>query len=93
MESTDPRGRLRKRPTLPPAGTLIRRIALETEATYRVLGENQRGVQVEVVDAPGLQPGARFTFAVDDVIAMTDRSEGDPVRRPVRLGVPRRRFA
>lgn len=40
------------------------------ESTYRVVGENDRGIEVEVIDAPGLEPGHRFTFLAADVEAM-----------------------
>ena len=93
MDELDPRDNLRERPSLPPSGTLIRRVALGSEATYRVLSENRRGVEVEVVEAPGLQPGARFTFTIDDVVAMTDLSAGNRNARAVRPSVPRRRYA
>jgi hypothetical protein len=82
-----------ERPSVPPSGTLLRRLALGSEAIYRVLGENERGVEVEVVDAPGLQPGSRFTFTVADVVAMTGLSESERAAYAVRPGVPRRRFA
>jgi hypothetical protein len=52
-------------------GQLVRRRLLRTEAVYRVIGENKRGVEVEVVEAEGLQPGSRFTFSVEDVMSMT----------------------
>jgi hypothetical protein len=93
MDPLDPRKSLRKRPAPPPVGTLIRRVALGSEATYRVLSENRRGIEVEVVDAPGLAPGARFTFAIDDVVAMTDLGEDDRAARAVRPTVPQRRLA
>jgi hypothetical protein len=53
-------------------GLLIQRSALGSEATYRIVGENDRGVEVEVVQAPGLEPNTRFTFSTADVIQMTD---------------------
>ena len=51
-------------------GQVLRRKALGTETLYRVIGENARGVEVEVVSAPGLVPGFRFTIAIDDATAM-----------------------
>jgi hypothetical protein len=79
-------------------GVLIQRSALGTEATYRIVGENDRGVEVEVVEAPGLEPNTRFTFTTADVIQMTDRKgvRADGARRPkraVRVGVAKRRYA
>jgi len=56
-------------PALEP-GQLVRRRMLGTDATYRVVGQNARGVEVEVVEAPGLTPGDRFTFALEDVAVM-----------------------
>jgi hypothetical protein len=74
-------------------GLLIQRSALGTEATYRIVGENDRGIEVEVVEAPGLEPNTRFTFATADVIEMKDRKgrQADDARRAnhrVRYGVP-----
>jgi hypothetical protein len=54
----------------PHVGQVLRRRALGTTALYRVIGQNTRGVEVEVVDAPGLKPGTRFTFTLKDVLAM-----------------------
>ena len=93
MDELDPRDDPRERPSPPPSGTLIRRVALGSEATYRVLSENRRGVEVEVVEAPGRRPGARFTFTIADVIAMTDLSAGNRDARTVRPSVPRQRYA
>ncbi len=55
---------------LPRAGQFLKNRALGTEAFYRVVGKNARGVEVEVVDAPGLLPGARFTFSEEAVLSM-----------------------
>jgi hypothetical protein len=79
-------------------GLLIQRVALGSEATYRIVGENDRGVEVEVVEAPGLEPNTRFTFSTADVIKMTDPegSRADRARRAnraVRLGVAKRHYA
>ena len=52
------------------AGQLLKHRALGTDAFYRVLAENSRGAEVEVVDAPGLESGSRFTFSRKDVLAM-----------------------
>ena len=57
-------------------GQLVRRRLLGTEALYRVIGENERGVEVEVVKVEGLRAGSRFTFSPKDVRAM------DPVQPP-----------
>lgn len=54
----------------PRPGQILRHRALGTTALYRVIGENPRGVEVEVVDAPGLQPGSQFTFGLNEVLAM-----------------------
>ncbi|HEX3974758.1 MAG TPA: hypothetical protein VHW96_00765 [Solirubrobacteraceae bacterium] len=70
-------------------GQLVSRRLLGTEALYRVIGENERGIEVEVVQVEGLRPGSRFTFSLKDVLAMdsVDQSEptsrsGDSPRRP-----------
>jgi hypothetical protein len=55
---------------LPAVGQLLKHRALGTDAIYRVVGKNSRGVEVEVIDAPGLTPGSRFTFSRTDVLAM-----------------------
>jgi hypothetical protein len=48
---------------------------LDTEATYRVIGVQDAMVEVEVIEAPGLNPGQRFSFAADAVAAMVLVSE------------------
>ncbi len=83
---------------VPAPGTLIRRVALGSEATYRIMGENDRGVEVEVVEAPGLEPRTRFTFTTADVIEMAapagSRADGSRrADRVVRLGIPKRHYA
>jgi hypothetical protein len=55
---------------LPAPGQLLKNRALGTDAFYRVVGENSRGVEVEVIEAPGLAPGSRFTFSREHVLAM-----------------------
>jgi hypothetical protein len=55
---------------LPAVGQLLKHRVLGTNAIYRVVGENGRGVEVEVIEAPGLRPGSRFTFSFKDVLAM-----------------------
>lgn len=79
-------------------GLLIQRVALGSEATYRIVGENDRGVEVEVVEAPGLEPNTRFTFSTADVIQMADHESRRADHAPrgnqaVRRGVVKRRFA
>jgi hypothetical protein len=51
------------------AGELRRRVLLGTEAIYRVCDWNDELAEVEVVEAPGLRSGERFTF---DVAAVRD---------------------
>ncbi|HEX4008877.1 MAG TPA: hypothetical protein VHX62_02645 [Solirubrobacteraceae bacterium] len=78
----------------PETGQLLKRNLLGSEAIYRVVGENDRGVEVEVVSAPGLQAGVRFTFALDDVLAMHPLATGESRPAPEQVrGLPRRKFA
>jgi hypothetical protein len=87
----------------PQVGQLVAREMLGTEAVYRVLGENDRGIEVEVVRVPGLRPGSRFTFTLDAVLAMSalDPAAGlDPANaekpraaQTANPGLARRRFA
>ena len=49
---------------------LLRRRALGSEAVYRVLDDEGDVVLVEVVEAPGLQPGTRIRLAAADARAM-----------------------
>jgi hypothetical protein len=93
VDKIDPRHGRPEGPSVPQSGTLIRRLALGTEAIYRVLGENDRGVEVEVVDAPGLEPGTRFTFTIADVTTMSDVSQGARAGYAVGHGVPEHRYA
>jgi len=90
---TDSRPRSGRRPS-PTPGQLLKRTVLGSGAVYRVVGANARGVEVEVVDAPGLKPGNRFTFTAEDVEAMEtlDAPDSPAAREPVR-GVKRRRLA
>jgi hypothetical protein len=60
----------------PVEGQLLKRTVLGSEAVYRVLGRNARGVEVEVVRAPGLSAGSRFTFTLEDVLAMDPLAPG-----------------
>jgi hypothetical protein len=58
------------------SGQLRRRISLGTEAVYRVCEVGSTSVQVEVVRAPGLQPGRRFVFTRADVLRMECLDDG-----------------
>ena len=51
-------------------GTILRRRALGTEAAYRVLESVGDVVEVEVIEAPGLEPGTRVRLAARDAEAM-----------------------
>jgi hypothetical protein len=51
-------------------GQLRKQVFLETEAVYRVCEVSATSVQVEVVRAPGLTPGQRFTFTAAAVLRM-----------------------
>jgi|1185.fasta_scaffold495439_2 hypothetical protein len=51
-------------------GQLRRKRLLESEATYRVVEVADEVVEVEVIDAPGLKPGQRFSFTTEVVEAM-----------------------
>jgi hypothetical protein len=62
-----PRG---KDDPVPEPGQLVRRELLGSEAVYRVVGENDRGVEVEVVQVQGLSAGSRFTFRLEEVLGM-----------------------
>jgi hypothetical protein len=55
---------------VPAPGQLLRRTLLGTTALYRVVGQDERGVVVEVVEVEGLRPGSRFTFSLEDVLTM-----------------------
>jgi hypothetical protein len=61
----------------PPSGQLLKQEVLGTEAIYRVIATNDRGVEIEVVRAPGLKPGTRFVFALAAVLAMDPLTSGD----------------
>lgn len=43
---------------------------LDSEATYRILSVRQNHALVQVVDAPGLAPGLRFSLALEAVAQM-----------------------
>lgn len=88
-----PRSR-KHEPSVPEAGQLLRRRVLGSDAVYRVVGENDRGVEVEVIDVPGLDPGSRFTLAKKDAVSMEvlDAAEARSLQA-ARGAVPRQRFA
>ncbi len=72
----------RKDQPAPGPGQLLRRELLGSQAVYRVIGENDRGIEVEVVDVQGLSPGSRFTFRLEEVLAMESlRAESMSERR------------
>jgi hypothetical protein len=51
-------------------GQIRRRRLLESEASYRIVAVADDLVEVEVVEAPGLEPGQRFSFTHDAVAQM-----------------------
>ena len=51
-------------------GAVVRQRLLGTDALYRIIGLNDRGIEVEVIEAPKLAAGSRFTFAPRDVDGM-----------------------
>jgi hypothetical protein len=51
-------------------GQIRRNRLLETEAVYRVVSVADDVVEVEVVRAPGLKEGQRFSFTQEAVAAM-----------------------
>lgn len=55
---------------MPESGQLVRRRMLGSDAIYRVVGTNPRGIELEVVHVPGLKAGSRYTFLPEDVAAM-----------------------
>jgi hypothetical protein len=59
-------------------GELRRKELHGTVATYRVVDLADEHALVEVVDAPGLDAGARFWFTQDAVGAMTLVAAGTP---------------
>ena len=60
------------------AGQVVRHRALGSESTYRVLEPRGSLVELEVVTAPGLQPGAHVQVCTAAVRAM------EPVRAAAR---------
>lgn len=61
-------------------GRILRRSALGTEATYRVVEEDGQRVLVEVISAPGLKPGFRLHLSADTANEM-QREAGTGRRR------------
>jgi hypothetical protein len=60
-------------------GQLLRRRLLGTEAVYRVVADEGELVEVEVVSAPGLEPGHRLRFTAAAVEEM-EPAEPRPAR-------------
>lgn len=73
-----------RRPRPPAPGQVRVHRALRTRATYRVLSCDDEHVLVEVVEAPGLDPGAQFRFLAEDVAAMELSEEPPPAADPPR---------
>jgi hypothetical protein len=63
-------------PDAPAVGDVVRNERLGTLATYRIRSCSGELVEVEVVDALGLEPGARFRFTAEAVSAMQCVSAG-----------------
>jgi hypothetical protein len=59
-------------------GQLRRQVRLGSQAVYRVCAVEDSHVDVEVIDAPGLEPGQRFRFTRDALLEMEilDEAEG-----------------
>jgi hypothetical protein len=66
------------RNSTPAAGQLRVRRLLDSEATYRVIACDGDVVEVEVVNAPGLEAGRRFSFTADAVTEMELVGESSP---------------
>jgi hypothetical protein len=64
-------------------GQIRRNRLLESEAIYRVVAVADDLVEVEVVEAPGLKPGQRFSFTAEVVEAMELAVAPEPTSRPV----------
>lgn len=58
-------------------GEYRRYVRLGTVAVYRVCGWEDEAVEVEVVSAPGLEPGLRFRFTAEAVRAMVRLGPSD----------------
>jgi hypothetical protein len=63
------------RPDEPTVGQLRRQVMLGTEAVYRICAFRDDLVEVEVVRAPGLETGLKFSFTRDAVGAMEPVSD------------------
>jgi hypothetical protein len=61
---------------------LLHHYALEGEAFYRVVDATGRHVEVEVVSAPGLEPGQRLRFTQRAVARMSVIEESAGARAP-----------
>lgn len=59
-------------------GCLLRRSALGSEALYRVVEVHGDLVEVQVVSAPGLEPGTRIRLTTRDAAAMQPVDEPSP---------------
>ncbi len=62
------------------AGEILQRRMLGTEARYRVLGRAAETVEVEVLVAPGLEPGMHVRLSADAADAVSRRSATGFVR-------------
>jgi hypothetical protein len=71
--------------TGPLVGELIRNTVLGSVATYRVCAHAGDLVDVEVVDAPGLERGQRLRLTADAVRAMEHLGEASPASLRGRL--------
>jgi hypothetical protein len=63
-------------------GQIRRKRLLNSEATYRILGVADDVVEVEVVEAPGLKAGQRFSFTTEVVGAMELVGATEATSRP-----------
>ncbi len=61
---------MRNREPGPVPGALLRQVKLGSEAIYRILRLEGGCAHVEVVRAPGLEPGHRLRLTLDAVQAM-----------------------
>ena len=75
-------------------GRMLRQRALGSSALYRVIEQVEHGVRVEVVEAPGLAPGASFVFSEDAIAAMEVLyAESENSNPTAATAQPRRRLA
>jgi hypothetical protein len=56
-------------PPLEP-GQIVRNRMLGTDATYRIVEQRGENVLVEVIEAPGLEPGYRFEMLAEAAARM-----------------------